>query len=131
MLQATKMKDQQENELEVKMVNAMRQAIEEEFPELVVYNVRDKPIGPHPNPMFEVDIFTPAQFGTFVPWLAINHGTLSILIHPNTGDARRDHAQNAIWIGDQLDLRLETFEKAEEMDEVARRLEDVFGSEEE
>ena len=36
--------------------------------------------------MFEVNIFTPAQFGAFIPWLVINRGPLSVLIHPNTVD---------------------------------------------
>ena len=37
--------------------------------------------------MFEVNIFTPAQFGAFVAWLVINRGPLSALVHPNTDDA--------------------------------------------
>jgi len=36
--------------------------------------------------MFEVNVFTPAQFGAFVAWLVINRGPLSVLVHPNTGD---------------------------------------------
>ena len=36
--------------------------------------------------MFEVNIFTPAQFGAFIAWLVINRGPLSVLVHPNTGD---------------------------------------------
>lgn len=104
-----------------------RQAIIEKFPELIVYDVHDRAIGPHPLPMFEVDLFSPAQFGAFIPWLAINHGPLSVLIHPNTGNSRFDHTQNAIWIGDKLDLKLDTLDRVEEMDEVARRLHDVVG----
>ncbi|KAI4263360.1 MAG: hypothetical protein L6R42_001486 [Xanthoria sp. 1 TBL-2021] len=115
------------NDHEVKAMKAMRQAIKDEFPELSIYPIHDKPVGPHPLPMFEVDLFTPAQFGAFIPWLAINHGPLSVLIHPNTGKSRLDHTQNAIWIGNRLDLKLDTFDKEEEMDEVARRLEDVLG----
>ncbi|KAL8921011.1 MAG: hypothetical protein Q9172_004234 [Xanthocarpia lactea] len=119
----------QDDDHEVRNMRAIRDAIKEEFPELQMYSIRDKAIGPHPLPMFEVDISTPAQFGAFIPWLAIHHGRLSVLIHPNTGDSRRDHTQGAIWIGDKLDLKLDTFEKEEEMDEVARRLEDMFGKE--
>lgn len=37
--------------------------------------------------MFEVNVFTPAQFGAFVAWMVINRGPLSVLVHPNTGDA--------------------------------------------
>ncbi|KAL8892649.1 MAG: hypothetical protein Q9192_005581 [Flavoplaca navasiana] len=115
------------SEHEVKFMKNTRQAIIEKFPELIVYDVHDRVIGPHPLPMFEVDLFSPAQFGAFIPWLAINHGPLSVLIHPNTGDSHLDHSQNAIWIGDKLDLNLDAFDKVEEMDEVARRLQDVVG----
>ncbi|KAL8806846.1 MAG: hypothetical protein Q9182_001106 [Xanthomendoza sp. 2 TL-2023] len=109
-----------DKENELKMANALRQETKGEFPELVVYGLWDKLTGPHPNPLFEVNIFTPAQFSTFVPWLAINHGTLRMLIHLITGDVRRDHIQNAIWIGDHMDLGLKTFEKEEEMNAVAK-----------
>ena len=47
--------------------------------------------------MFEVNVFTPVQFGAFIPWLVINRGPLSALIHPNTGAALRDHTQLATW----------------------------------
>lgn len=60
--------------------------IRHEFPELRIYRVWDKPIGPHPVAMFEVNVFTPAQFGAFVAWLVINRGPLSALVHPNTDD---------------------------------------------
>ncbi|KAL8772970.1 MAG: hypothetical protein Q9209_001990 [Squamulea sp. 1 TL-2023] len=88
---------------EVGLVEIMRLAIKEEFPELAMYNIRDKAVGPHPLPMFEVDIFTPAQFGALIPWLTMNHGPLSVLIHPDTGNSRRDHSQNALWIGKRVE----------------------------
>ncbi|KAI4095095.1 MAG: hypothetical protein LQ339_007358 [Xanthoria mediterranea] len=115
------------NDHEVKAMNSIRQLIKDEFPELALYPIHNKPVGPHPQPMFEVDLFTPAQFGAFIPWLAINHGPLSVLIHPNTGKSRLDHTKNAMWIGHKLDLRLDVFDTEAEMDEVARRLEDVLG----
>ena len=60
--------------------------IRHEFPELRIYRVWDRPVGPHPIAMFEVNIFTPAQFGAFIAWLVINRGPLSVLVHPNTGE---------------------------------------------
>jgi len=62
--------------------------------------------------MFEVNIFTPAQFGAFIPWLVINRGPLSALLHPNTiinketgeHDVFRDHTQRATWLGDRIPL---------------------------
>ena len=88
-------------------------------PELRVYRFWDRPIGPHPVAMFEVNIFTPAQFGAFIPWLAIYRGPLSALIHPNTDEEgeggshmdveRRNHTQRAIWMGERIPLDLDLF----------------------
>ncbi|KAL2067284.1 hypothetical protein VTL71DRAFT_1708 [Oculimacula yallundae] len=87
-----------------------------EFPELRIYTFWDRPIGPHPIAMFEVNLFTPAQFGAFIPWLAINRGPLSALVHPNTVDAEgkmldeyRDHTQRAMWMGTPVVLDLSVF----------------------
>lgn len=46
------------------------------------------------------------QFGAFIPWLVINRGPLSALIHPNTGDDIRDHSQRATWMGEPLPVNL-------------------------
>lgn len=75
-------------------------------PELRIYRFWDKPVGPHTVAMFEVNIFTPAQFGAFIPWLVINRGPLSVLIHPNTedGDELRNHTQQATWMGERIPL---------------------------
>ncbi len=73
--------------------------------------------------MFEVNLFTPAQFGAFIAWLTIWRGPLSVLIHPNTveepSDAaaaasgysseRRDHTQRATWMGERVPLDLDLF----------------------
>lgn len=42
-----------------------------------------------------------------VGWLALNHGTLDVFMHPNTDDELRDHRDCAIWLGRAypLDLR--------------------------
>jgi aromatic ring-cleaving dioxygenase len=61
--------------------------------------------------MFEVNLFTPKQFGAFIPWLVINRGPLSALVHPNTDDEERDHTQRATWMGDRLPLDLTLFKR--------------------
>lgn len=68
----------------------------------------DRPVGPHPKAMFEVNLFSPQQFGAFVPWLVIHRGPLSALLHPNTDDAVRDHTQRATWMGQQLALNVDS-----------------------
>ncbi|KAF2799914.1 hypothetical protein K505DRAFT_264892 [Melanomma pulvis-pyrius CBS 109.77] len=99
---------------EVKYATELWERIRREFPELRIYKVWEKPIGPHITGMFEVNLFTPAQFGAFVPWLVINRGPLSALIHPNTDDEERDHTQRATWMGQPLPLNLKLFKKRKE-----------------
>jgi aromatic ring-cleaving dioxygenase len=64
--------------------------------------------------MFEVNLFTPAQFGAFIPWLVINRGPLSALVHPNTDDEVRDHSQRANWLGTPVPLNLRLFKVLKE-----------------
>ncbi|ROW08256.1 hypothetical protein VMCG_03283 [Cytospora schulzeri] len=90
--------------------------IRREFPELRIYRFWEKPIGPHPYPMFEVNLFTPAQFGAFIPWLVIWRGPLSALVHPNTDEPGllsenelRNHTARATWLGERVPLDVSLF----------------------
>lgn len=87
-------------------------------PELRIYRFWEKPVGPHPYAMFEVNLFTPAQFGAFVPWLVIWRGPLSVLVHPNTTEEGllseselRNHTQRATWMGERVPLDVDVFYK--------------------
>ncbi|KAI0116004.1 DOPA-like domain-containing protein [Hypoxylon sp. NC0597] len=107
------------NENQTRYAKELWERIRREFPELRIYRFWDRPVGPHPVPMFEVNLFTPAQFGAFIAWLAIYRGPLSVLIHPNTVEEgegiseadvdRRNHSQRAIWMGERFPLDLDRF----------------------
>ncbi|KAI0004352.1 DOPA-like domain-containing protein [Xylariaceae sp. FL0662B] len=106
----------QNNKDQTQYARELWERIRREFPELRIYRLWDRPIGPHPVAMFEVNIFTPAQFGAFISWLAIYRGPLSVLIHPNTvengegiSEERRNHTERAIWMGERFPLDLGRF----------------------
>ncbi|KAL1708469.1 DOPA-like domain-containing protein [Schizophyllum commune] len=85
----------------------LHERIRREFPELHIKTFWEKPIGPHPVAMFEVDTFTPHTTGVLFSWLAVHRGPLSVLIHPNTGDDYRDHTELPIWMGQPWPLAVE------------------------
>jgi len=68
---------------------------------LFVGELRDKPVGPHPKPQFEIHFRADAL--TYV-LLRIRGTGLTALVHPLTDDDLADHTSLALWIGEPLPL---------------------------
>ena len=65
----------------------------------------EKPVGPHPMWSYQL-AFPAGNFAHVVGWLALNHGSLDVLVHPNTDDELRDHRDSALWLGQSHTLNL-------------------------
>ena len=81
---------------------ALREQIGQRFG-VTLGRVHDGLVGPHARAMYQV-AFDVASFGNFVPWLMLNRQGLTVLVHPNTRDTRRDHLTHALWMGEVLDI---------------------------
>mmetsp|Transcript_17172 Transcript_17172/g.26017 ORF Transcript_17172/g.26017 Transcript_17172/m.26017 type:complete len:191 (-) Transcript_17172:403-975(-) len=88
----------------------LRDKMKETFQWMRFYSPKDRPIGPHPVPMWEAD------FGSYenrYRWTEVRkfieeeHGNLSVLIHPHSLDGDyADHTRNAFWAVNILELRI-------------------------
>ncbi len=88
----------------------LRKRMETIFPEARFGRWHDQPVGPHPQAMFQI-AFAPDRLSAILPWLMLNRAGLTILVHPDTGNAYADHARHAVWLGAMLPLRLDVLKK--------------------
>ena len=92
-----------------KVAESLRRRINQEF-DVKIGKWHYKPIGPHPNNMYQVT-FDASIFSDIILWLSANRNNLNILIHPQSGDNLKDHTDLAIWLGMSLELKLDSFTK--------------------
>jgi aromatic ring-cleaving dioxygenase len=83
----------------------VRERIWDQFAPIEMGRFRDRAVGPHPVPMYQV-AFGKDLFSQIVPWLLVNREGLTILVHPESGNAYKDHAHWPLWLGQKLDLDL-------------------------
>lgn len=88
----------------------LRERLAAEFPQAKLGRWHDSLVGPHTQSMYQI-AFPAEILGAFVPWLMLNRGGLTVLLHPETGDDYRDHTAHAMWFGAALPLRLDAFAK--------------------
>ena len=94
----------------------LRERIGAAFPQAILGRWHDKLVGPHPQSMYQV-AFPIEMLAAFVPWLMLNRDGLTVLLHPETGNAYRDHTAHAAWFGGMLPLRLEVFKNGDDDDD--------------
>lgn len=58
-------------------------------------------------PLLCVVVHAQDQLSAFLPWLCTRNGSLSVLVHPNTGSAYDDHATHCYWLGEKIELNLD------------------------
>jgi Ras-related protein Rab-11A len=95
----------------VSSARLLRDELIAEFPDIPVFNMHYRPIGPHPTAMFEAHVRNPLEFGQVVPWLCLHRREHAILVHPHTGNGLNDHTHNAVWLGTPQTLSLGIFKK--------------------
>lgn len=81
--------------------DALRRAFEASADVLYVGGMRDRPVGPHPLPQFEIHFLAAAAPRVKA---AIAKSGLRALVHPLTDDDLADHTTLAQWIGEPLAL---------------------------
>ena len=74
---------------------------------LFVGQLRDRKVGPHPIPQFEIH-FTEDVLPAILP--LIETSGLTALVHPLTDDDLADHTTLARWIGQPIELDLATLD---------------------
>jgi DOPA 4,5-dioxygenase len=90
----------------------LRERVAVAFPGVRIGRWHDELVGPHLRSMFQI-AFPSTMLASFLPWLMLNREGLTILLHPETGNAYADHTDHAAWLGGVLPLKLEVLRRGE------------------
>ena len=77
---------------------------------LHVGRFHEKLVGPHPSWSCQIS-FGAKDFDAYISWLEANRESLTVFVHPLTGDDLKDHTVFAYWLGREVALDLTDFEK--------------------
>jgi len=84
------------------------------FVAVPLWRVNTEPIGPHPVGSYEV--WCPTEsFASLFSYFCQNRGQLSILVHPLTKEARKDHEVRNGWLGPSFPLDLDTLPERDDV----------------
>ncbi|CAF1110025.1 unnamed protein product [Rotaria sordida] len=72
-------------------------------PRICHWTLNMSPVGPHPIGSWGVYIPL-EQFTQTISFISMYHGSLTVLIHPNSGRPKIDHLVNGLWIKSILPL---------------------------
>jgi len=89
----------------------LRERVAAAFPEAKIGRWHDELVGPHLRSMYQI-AFPRALLASLLPWLMLNRDDLTILVHPETGNAYADHTQHAAWLGGVLPLNADVLRGA-------------------
>jgi DOPA 4,5-dioxygenase len=73
-----------------------------------IYPLVPRKVGPHPQPMFEVN-FDSGTRDRVLEQLELLRSGLTVLVHEDTGQDFRDHTTGASWLGEPVELDLSAF----------------------
>jgi aromatic ring-cleaving dioxygenase len=84
----------------------LRDRVSAAFPDAKVGRWHDELVGPHLRSMYQV-AFPSTLLASLLPFLMLNRDGLTILLHPETGNACADHTDHAAWLGEVLPVNVE------------------------
>ncbi|MGH1348948.1 MAG: DOPA 4,5-dioxygenase family protein [Nannocystales bacterium] len=81
----------------------LRSHIGQTYPDVVLGRVHESPVAFHPLPMYQVTVAA-SDLGQLLAEICAERGSLSVLVHPLHGDPWVEHTDDAMWLGQRLEL---------------------------